>query len=288
MSEYRKARAEGKTSVEVEAPVKEAEEDKEEPAAKEEAEAKAKAEEKPKSKGGFQTRIDKLVKESASHQAELAEARKVLAERERKIAELESGKGKAEPEKKADAKPKMEDFKDLDEYIAAMVKYGTEQELKSREENAKKQEEAEKQQAIERAFSERQIEARTRYEDYDKVLAGSHNVPPIVFAGIIEMENGPDVAYFLAKNADICEELFDMTPIQAVREVSKIADKLAAESSDEKEETEETEAEEKPKLQSKAPAPIKPVGGATKSRVPLDQITSMKAYRDARRAGRTH
>ena len=46
-------------------------------------------------------------------------------------------------------------------------------------------------------------------------------------SAIIEMENGPEVAYFLGKNPEICEELCQMSPFEAVRAVGRIADDRA-------------------------------------------------------------
>src|SRR5437879_5678883 len=127
MADYNKARDEGKSVIEI--PIKAAEEIEEKPAETTE-EKQEVTDDKPKGKGGFQKRIDKLIRENA-------EARERAEKAELRAKELEAKGGKAEPEKvapKADARPVEDDFKTMGEYIEALTDWKLQQTLKAQSE----------------------------------------------------------------------------------------------------------------------------------------------------------
>lgn len=80
------------------------------------------------------------------------------------------------------------------------------------------------------------------------------NSRPDFFEAIIDpdLPNGHDVFYALAKDPEQTERLLRMSPVKLGQEVAKLSAKLA---------TPATAAPE-PKVISKAPAPVRPVGGA--------------------------
>jgi hypothetical protein len=86
-------------------------------------------------------------------------------------------------------------------------------------------------------------------EEYKELMSQSISVPAAIEGPItLEMENGPEVAIFLAQNPDICKELTEMSASRAIAEVWKISEKLAEgkteETDEEKETREAAEAEE--------------------------------------------
>lgn len=279
MKEFKEARSKGVLTVsaktEAVADPEEVEEQEAEEfeavATEEESPEEEKTAEKPKPKGGFQKRIDRLIKQTSALEQQLADERAARAALE--------AKGSAKPEEKKAApsdRPARDQFATDEEYIDALVGWR----LKAEKESEARAAEDARVKAVFKSYNEKLIEARARIEDFDEVVGASDvTVPKDVILAIPEMENGPDVAYFLGKNPDICAELLEMTPLKAIGMAWKISESLINGGKKEK-------AEEKPKLQSKAPAPIKPVtGGNSKSTVPLDQM-DMRAFKEARAAGR--
>lgn len=280
MKEFKEARSKGITTVPVKAeaePVIEQESEEVEELTSEEAVAleflrnDSIPEEKPKAKGGFQKRIDRLIKQTSALEQQLADERAARAALE--------AKGSAKPEEKKAVpsdRPARDQFATDEEYIDALVGWR----MKAEKESEARAAEDARVKAVFKSYNEKLIEARARIEDFDEVVANPDViVPRDVVLAIPEMDNGPDVVYFLMKNPDISAELLEMTSLKAIGMAWKISESLSNGGKKEK-------AEEKPKLQSKAPAPIKPVtGGNSKSTVPLDQM-DMRAFKEARAAGR--
>jgi hypothetical protein len=260
-SDYRKARSEGQTLVERE-PEEKHEEDKPK-----------------KTGGGFQKKIDRLTKQLAESERQLEAARKTEP-------------AKAAPAPVVDVEPKREDFASDADWMKATAKYIARQELKAEREEQTKKEADEARKAEFDAYNEKAIAAKAKYDDWAEVVGQSITIPPSVHAAVIEMENGPDVAYYLGTHPEFCKELMEMSQSKANGKIWAISEKLAADEGEEEEETEEEVEPEKPKVEAKPEKkkfePIKPLGGgSTKSSVRLDQL-EMKDYKKARQAGRTH
>jgi hypothetical protein len=241
-------------------------------------------EEKPKEKGGFQVRIARLVKENArlADQLEAEKSRKAAGgtEKEKEVA--------VEPK----GRPQKADFVGKeDEYIEALVDWTAEQKIAKAEESKARAAYQAEQQEIADSYNRRVAEVKSIHEDFVEVVGQDVTIPKGVERAIIEeMPNGPEVAYFLGSNPELCEELMKMKPFKAIAEAWKISEKLGESDSGEEEETEEekptakAKAEEKPAR--KAPEPIRPVGnGKTRSSIPLQEM-SMADYKKARAAGR--
>lgn len=278
MREYKKARTEGKESVtKVAEPVTEEVKD----------EAK---EEKPKHKGGWQARIDRLIKQTAALEEQLATERK---EKE----ELRSKGGPAVPktEQVQDGEPVRDNFTDDAAYWRALVRWEAKQELKAeREAEAKHKEQTEKAEA-DKAYNSKMIELQAKNEEYVELMKQDIKVPTAIEIPVkYEMPNGPEVAIYLAQHPELCEKMVDAPPSKAIAMAWDVSRKLAgekislddAEPEEEAEEVEEPEEKPEPKLKTKAPAPIKPIsGGKTQSTVPLDK-TDFATYKKLRAQGR--
>jgi hypothetical protein len=203
-------------------------------------------ESKPKSRA--QRAIDKLTARNHRLEAELEEARKAKPAEE-KAAPAPSGP------------PKLQDFlsagKTADDWADARDAWKAAEETK--------QAEAERQKATFDQYNKGVSEARGRYEDWDEtVTTATGTIPEAASLAVIECDNGADVAYYLAKHPEICEELMEMTPVGAIRRIGKISDSLTP--SEKK-----VSPSEKPRP--KPAAPITPVGSSsTQSSTPLDQL----------------
>ena len=226
----------------------------EEPAAEPEAEPETPEAEKPKAKehkSGWQKRIDKLT--ARNHMLES------------RLAELEAKAKPAEEVKAppADNGPKLADYNNnLEEFLKARDAWKANEEQRTVELERRKV-------AVE-TYNEKVSQARGQYDDWDEVVQGSKAIiPQAAVDAVIELDNGPDVAYYLAQHPDEAEGLMDLTPIRTIQVIGKISDKLAAE-----------KVAPPPKPKPKAPEPITPVGAsATRGNVPLDQLSPREYIR---------
>jgi hypothetical protein len=280
-AEYKKARLEGKSVIEKEPSV-------EEPAEKEpeevEQEEETEVEPKPKAKGGgFQKRIEKLTKDKSK-----AEER--AAELERRVKELESKSTVKEekPAKSATDEPQEADYTDFTKYLKDHVRWEVRQELKEQKEQEDIRNTQEMINGINEAHLARIEVAKLEHEDFEDTV-NSVNMPwnldsPTIiereatasfFKAVKEDENSAEIVYYYATHPEELEKLGELTPGQIGKAVGRVSDKL----------TPKEKEPPKPKLVSKAPAPIKPVsGGATKNSTPLDQV-DMAEYKKRRAAG---
>jgi hypothetical protein len=222
---------------------------------------KPKPGEKPRSKA--QRTIDKL---TARNHA--AETRAEKAERE--LAELRAKEAPAAKTAPAQPSgpPKLNDFlnagKTADEWADARDAYKqAESDRQEKEANTK---------AVFDNYNKHVSEARGKYDDFDEVVGREDlAVPQSVQLAVLEMDNGPEVAYYLGKHPELCQELLEMTPLAAVRKIGIISDRLSPEA-----------RSPEPKPKPKPPAPLSTVGAsATRSSVPLDQL-SPREYIEAR------
>lgn len=226
-------------------------------------------EEKPEKKGGFQRRIDKLTREKRELEAKLGEL-------EGKLADKPAVQPKEEPKPTPEGKPSIEKYETYDEYVEALAEWKIDQREKARvAEESKRKAEAE-QQARNATWQERVAEFSKQYDDFDEVLE-SIKVPitPAVQNTILESENGPALAYWLAQHGDELKRISGLSDLAAAREIGKIEASLTQP---------KPAVQAKPKV-SAAPAPIKPVGGtASAHKKPLTEVP-YEEYKKRRLAG---
>jgi hypothetical protein len=287
MKEFKAARAEGVLTVpEKPAPAVEADAEETDESTKETVESKDGEAEKPKSKGGFQKRIDRLIKHTATLEEQLAAAKKELEAKP-------SVKAEEKPAVKTDAEPQRENFDSEVAYVKALTRWEVKQELKEQRETEAREEQAAKEKEVLARYDAKAIEAQARYDDWKEVMSQDIPIPSIVGDAIVHtIKNGPDVAYYLGKHPEVIQEMLAAHPLEAVAMAVKISEKLSGDKgnkSDEKADDEEEQVSTEPeKPARKAPAPIKPdVGGTTRSSVPLEKM-SFRDYKKAREAGRVH
>jgi colicin import membrane protein len=291
--EYNEARDKGVTTVPKTPVVEEKEEEKTE-------EIEEKEGDKPKQRGwnGAQKKIDRLIK----HNAEL-EKQKEAAEREREELRAKVGKTDEKATPKADDEPKEEDFNgDVRAFFKAQARWEARQEIKAQEETRERQQQEAQTKEIFDTHNRTISEARAKYEDFEEVVRATDTpwkegskadiaASQAFSVAMFESGMGGELLYYLGKHPDELAKMEGLSPARIQMAVGRIVDKLEASSGEqeveeEQEEAEKEEVKEKPKIVSKAPAPIKPVGGSgTKSSVPLDKM-SPADYNKAREAGR--
>lgn len=145
-------------------------------------------------------------------------------EREARIAELEAKLAAQQPQPK---EPQPQDFADLETYLDAKAEYLAQQKISTAQsataQHAAIQEKAE-------SFSQRAASIRATAPDFDAVIAA---VPPDLLKPemaetILDMEEGPQVAYHLATNLHECARIAAMSGRQQAMELGKLAARLVA------------------------------------------------------------
>jgi len=166
----------------------------------------------------------------------------------------------------SDQAPKIEDFETLEDYNAASFKH-----LMAQEKAATQGEN--RGQASDPVFDQKKddlfFEGSGKYEDFAEIVAGENVVmTPTMAEAIFEIDDmgtQVELTYALSKNVKEATRISRLSPIRQAAEIGKLEGKLSAPKT----------ATRQP---SKAPAPIKPVGG-TKTTTDAHQLADdMKTF----------
>ena len=198
-------------------------------------------------------RFEKRYSKALKGQAEAQARAELLAQR---LAELE----KPKPQ---EGEPKLEQFDfDPEKYAAAKAEYAKTQERKEIE--AKQRTEAGKQeyQKLASSWEEKAERGADKYPDWEEKVGTLQPNNPFV-AAIIEADNADDLAYYLGTHEKEAKAIVKLQPRQAIFKLGLLAAKLAAQP-------------EKPKVPSKAPAPITPLSG--NASVQSETIEAQESY----------
>lgn len=156
--------------------------------------------------------------------------RDLQTEREQRI-RLEERLNSASPKeapKGDDAEPDLKDFTDFGKYTAAMSRYTAKQVLQgalTERETAAKTERANAAQAATAAEWQKKVSASLKdMPDFNEVLAEASEVPmpPHMQQAIMESDEGPRLAYYLAQHPEDAYRIAAMTPNGAVRALTLI------------------------------------------------------------------
>jgi len=151
------------------------------------------------------------------------------------------------------------------------------QELEAEAQDARKQAEtieAAERQLVDQSWSERVMEAKSRYADFEQVaLAPDVPITPAIADMLKHSEKGPDLAYFLGMNKAAAAELAALSktsPVQAAWALGRLEASISAPT---------------PRMTSQTPDPIAPVRGKAQASLNPDKM-SMAEYIAARKAGK--
>lgn len=217
-------------------------------------------------KGGWQRKIERL---EAQLDAEKQQRQELLDRLAGKPAD------KTVEATADDAEPELTKFDTYEKYVKALTAWTVRQEAKRYTEQQATADAADYQKQINQTFSGKVAEFIDSHPDYDEVLSDSVPLYQGVEWAIKEMDNGPEVAYFLGKHPDVAAKLMDMSPAKAIAEAGRISAQLTKP---------ETPVTKKPV--SNAPAPLRPVGGGsaiTDTGQPGKR--SLQQYRQLRESG---
>lgn len=214
--------------------------------------------------GGTQPEGEADAEAEAPKEEELSDSQKRRRAKKARMAQLyteaEEAKARRERQQKifdGGPEPQEDAYVDPTEYAIDKALW---RERQASHDRQIKQVDAELEQINQQSAAERQsfwqdqmADARTRHQDFDQIALGGHWQPtPAMTEAITSSDMGADVAYFLGANAHEAARIAQLPPMQQVREIGRIEATLTA---------------PKPKTETAAPAPIKPVkprGGAEK------------------------
>lgn len=196
---------------------------------------------------GVQRRIDRAVRQKYE-----AEARaKMLEER---LSAVESRQAQQPQQQMAQGEPRLEDFDNFDAYIAAKAEFVADRKIQQTLAEREKRQEAERAQTARQqtvaGWNKRVAAAEGDLPDFHDVVSSSDvRMTPPMAGAIMESEHGPKLAYYLATHPDEADAISDMSPVAAVRALTRIEDKLISQ----------------PAQVTKTPPPTSPVGVKAKA-----------------------
>jgi hypothetical protein len=202
--------------------------------------------EKPvKGKGGFQRKIDKDRRRITQLSEALEEERLARQRLEAQLAgkpagavekpnEADAGATEdTEPDENAVNPKTGKPWTSWKEFNAEHTRWVLRQEKLAESAKASQNADQTELQKTFQAHAERLTAAKAKYSDWDTVsesLNKEATVPEGVAMTLVELDNGPDVIYHLAKNPEVLKELRGMSDVRAIAKIGVISDKLAAES----------------------------------------------------------
>jgi len=210
-------------------------------------------EQKPAKKGA-QERIVEL-----AHKRQEAEAKAEASEqRARELqTQLDTLKAQAQP-MESTAKPARTQFTSDDDYIEALTDWKAQEAIAKRERQQLEARQQAEQSEVAQQWDKRQQEAIAAISDYAEVIGKSDVVvPPYVHQALLESEQGPEIAYYLALHPEEAKRIAAMKPMAAIKRILSLESDLA--------DPEPAVKISDPPKKSKAPEPINPVRGAAAS-----------------------
>jgi hypothetical protein len=262
-------------------------------AAQEEAEEKLAQEEEKKRLAALpkKTRRQKAIEKATKPlQTELEKLRQEVAALQGKKTPTEAAA--AEPKIETPKAPKREDFKSDAEYDDALFDYRYQlRRSKEQQEDAKKRhEEAEKAYKAQleqnyKNYLDQVAAFKEEHDDWDDVVNQSIPIHESVYLAVQEQENGAQVTYYLGKHPDYARRLAEMSPLSAVMEIGRLAEKLKPGAA----EPAASGRPEKKTPPKSIPEPVRPVStSATSSTLTSREAAKnrdFKAFKAAQRKG---
>ena len=243
---------------------------------------KAKGEKADARKAQLTNEIKDLVGKKNGAGAELAEIQRQIAEAKQQLADVSKPKETAQPDKPATLKrPKLADFDTYEAYEVALDKYDAQVEERSAKVAEERVREALKQRDEAQTKAEQDRLAKERLkrwdqgvsdlgvDDFAEVVLGNPNLPvtDLMRDAILELENGPKVAYHLGKNPDEAARIAALPAIRVVAELAKLEARLEA-----LEPPKPSSGTERPKVTKAAP----PARELSTSQVAVDPLTALE------------
>lgn len=220
-------------------------------------------------------RFHKLIARRKDAEAKAEAAERKAAQME---AELLALKAQAKPMAE-EARPVRSAFANDDDYTDAVAEWKARRVLAQREqEQAQARAEAE-QAEIAQAWSKRQDRVMKDIPDYADVLGKSEvAIPAHIHQVLLESDQGPQIAYYLALHPEEAKRIAQMKPLAAVKRIASLERDLSDIEAEEEQPVKKDKEEPAKPQKSKAPPPI----DAVKS-VPASGSSPMNSYEEYKR-----
>jgi len=190
-----------------------------------------------KGKGGFQKRIETLVRQKSEVAQERDAARREADELRQRL-QGNPAPAAAKPESKDDGAPKEDDFTDYNAYLDARTEYRAQKaarEIIKQEREAEARERAEtstREQVSRRQqdFAVAVEELESAVPDYKRVANAAH-LTQEVFQGLLASDKGAAVVYFLGANPEEADRIAQVSrgdPVKAAIEIARLEPKAQA------------------------------------------------------------
>jgi hypothetical protein len=167
-------------------------------------------------------------------------------------------------------KPEQDKFETYEEYAEALMDWKVDQRLTAQESEHRvriEQDQAQKAHETSVATLHERIDTfREAHPDFDAVVGKGKDLPMTrpMQDSVLNSDLGPAMMYHLSRNPEECDRIARLHPMAAIKEMGKIEARL---------EDASTGPSSSTSTITKAPKPIKPVGGgATASTVELDTL----------------
>ena len=205
-----------------------------------------------------QDRIVDLVNKNRDTATKAAEAEDRA---QRFEAELNVLRAQAQP-MQATNKPSRGQFSSEDDYIEALTDWKADAAVAKREYQQREAQLMAEQADVANQWEKRQQTAIASITDYAEVVGTSEiQIPPYVHQAMLESEQGPEIAYYLALHPEEAKRIAAMKPLAAIRRITDLERDLM-DTADDKPATKTTS--DSPK-KSRAPEPITQVKGIAAS-----------------------
>jgi len=160
---------------------------------------------------------------------------KIVWQREEARREAEHWKKMAQQQKAPETKPESADptrpdvndprFKSYDEFTEALADWKVQGHIKKAQEEFSQRTQRERMDGALKVFNERAEKVRGKHPDYDDLFDRA-SISEAMAPTILESENGPELALYLAKNPDVARKLYNLGPREVARELGKIEARL--------------------------------------------------------------
>jgi len=234
---------------------------------KSEAESGDEPTEKERKKNSFQERINQKTRQAKEAEQRARQAEEATEDYKRQLEEIQANAPKM---------PTLEEFDyDQTQYTQAMAEYNAaanrsavQDALTDQQRFQADQAKKEAQQAMVQAFTERTGAFRDEHADFDTVVQDPNfKQGAAMTQAILIADNGPAIAYHLAKNPGLTNDINQMNPVAAAMELGRISGRLATEA---------------PVKTTKTPTPVTPISTASKGSEKSPDEMSADEYRKFR------
>ena len=207
---------------------------------------------------GVQKRIDRAIRRQYEAEAEAKYLREQIAR-----AQAQPVQQQAQATITEDA-PRLENFQTYEDFLRAQARFEAKQEINQTLAAQAQREAMERAQAAQRqtaeSWQQKVTKATAELPDFaDVVGSSSAPMPEHVKQMVLNSDQGPKLAYYLATHPDEAEQIATQHPLAAIRALVRIEDKL--------------DAAKAVKKTTDAPEPISTVGAKAKSTKSPSEMT---------------